>query len=95
MNRNKDFRLAVSTLILFLLLAGIHLFLVAQNVDLNYRLNDLKIRLNEVISHRRQLDGQAARNEDLPLIEQKAKALKMVYPEKVHYVIVSREAGVL
>ena len=95
MNRNKDFRLAVSTLLVFLLLAGIHLFIYAQNINLNYRINDQKIKLNETISRRRQLDGQAARGEDLPLIEQKAKALKMVYPEKVHYVIVSREAGVL
>jgi cell division protein FtsB len=95
MNRNKDFRLAVSTLVLFLVLAGIHLFLYAQNINLTYRINDQKIKLNETLSRRRQLDGQAARGEDLPLIEKKALALKMIYPEKIHYVIVSRKAGVL
>ncbi|MFA4844664.1 MAG: hypothetical protein WC632_06950 [Candidatus Margulisiibacteriota bacterium] len=95
MNRNKDFRLAVSTLLVFLLLAGVHLFIYAQNINLTYRINDQKIKLNETISRRRQLDSQAARGEDLPLIEKKAQALGLVYPEKVHYIIVSREAGVL
>lgn len=95
MNRKTNFRLAVSTLVLFLLLSGIHLFIYAQNINLTYQTNDQKIKLGEEISRRRRLDGRAARGEDLPLIEQKAKALGLVYPEKVHYIIVSREAAVI
>lgn len=95
MSHKTNFRLAVSTLTLFLLLSGIHLFIYAQNINLTYQNNDQKIKLGETLIRRRQLDGQAARGEDLPLIEQKAKSLGLIYPEKIHYVIVSREASVI
>ena len=94
MNKNKSFRLAVATIAFFVVLAGTHLFIYAQNISLKYALTDLKVRFNELNSRNRGFASQSAREENLTFIEKTARdKLGMVYPEKINYIIVSREAG--
>lgn len=89
-----NFRLAVSILIIFLLLAGAHLFIYAQNISLNYQITDLKLRLSELKSRNRQLAGRAAEEENLSRVEKTAKEkLGMIYPEKITYIVATGEAG--
>jgi len=88
------FKRAVFILLIFVLLAGIHLFIYTQNIDLKYRITDLKIRLQEIRSENRRLASQVAKKENLPYIEKIAKEkLNMIYPEKINYVLISREAN--
>ena len=82
-----NFKRALFILLTLLILAGIHLYLNAQNIILNYQSTDLKIRLGELNSRNRQLGSQASRKEDLSYIEKTAKEkLGMVYPQKVIYI---------
>jgi cell division protein FtsB len=91
-------RRAVLILSLFVLLAGVHLFIFTQNISLKYKVTDLKIRLSEIQSKNRQLGSQVAKKENLPYIEKIAKEkLNMVYPEEINYILegsgrVSKEA---
>lgn len=68
-------------------LAGIHLYINTQNIDLNYKVTDLKIKLNEIRSKNRNLGSQVAIKEDLSNIERIAREqLKMFYPEEITYI---------
>ena len=83
-----NFRKAVLILVIFLALAGIPLYIYAQNISLKYQITDLKIKLAELNSHNRQLGGQVTQAEKLSYIEKTAKEkLGMIYPEKIIYVI--------
>jgi cell division protein FtsB len=85
-----NFRRAVSILVVFLLLAGVHLFIYAQNISLKYEITDLKVKLSELNSRKRQLASQAAREENLNYVEKAAKEkLKMIYPERIIYILPS------
>lgn len=89
-----NFRRAVFILVVFLLLAGIHLFVYAQNISLKYELTDLKVKLSELNSRKRQLASQVAREENLGYVEKTAKEkLKMIYPERIIYILPTREAA--
>jgi cell division protein FtsB len=83
-----NFRLALTILLFFVLLAGIHLFFYAQNITLKYRITDIKVKLNELKSNNRQLGGQVSRAEDLGYVEEYAKGkLGMIYPEQITYIV--------
>jgi cell division protein FtsB len=82
------FRRAVLILVIFLVLAGIHLFIYTQNIDLKYEATDLKIKLSEIRSKNRNLGSKIAQKEDLNYIEKVAKQkLKMIYPAKINYIL--------
>lgn len=88
-----NFRKAVFILVVFLLLSGIHLFIYAQNISLKYQVTDLKVKLSELNSRNRQLEARLAREENLALVEKTAKGkLGMIYPEKIIYIVGSKEA---
>lgn len=94
MNKVRNFRRAIFILVVFLLLAGLHLIIYAQNIGLNYQLTDLKVKYGELLSRNRQLRSQVARGENLGLVEQAAKSkLGMAYPEAVIYIVGSREVA--
>jgi cell division protein FtsB len=94
MNKNVNFRKAVTILALFLTLAGIHLFIYAQNISLKYQITDLKIKLNELDSTTAALGSRAAREEDLAFIEKTAKGrLGMIYPEDIIYIVKAENPG--
>jgi cell division protein FtsB len=87
MNKNTSFRLAVFILVVFLLLAGVHLIIFAQNVGLKYELTDLKVKLTELTSKNKELNCFVAREEKLGYIEKVAiERLGMLYPERVTYI---------
>jgi len=89
-NKKNNFRKAVAILVLFLALAGVHLFIYAKNIGLKYRITDLKIKLAELNSLSRQLGSQMSQEEDLGRVEEYAKGkLGMVYPENVTYIVLS------
>jgi cell division protein FtsB len=89
-NKNSNFRKAVAILVLFLTLAGIHLFIAARNMALTYRRSDLKIKLAELNSLSRQLGSQMSQEEDLDQVEKYAKTnLGMIYPDNVTYIVMS------
>ncbi len=89
-----NFRRAVFILVVFLLLSGIHLFVYARNISLKYEITDLKVKFAELSSRKRQLATQVAREENLNYVEKTAREkLKMVYPERVIYILPSKEAG--
>ncbi|MGB9613405.1 MAG: septum formation initiator family protein [Candidatus Margulisiibacteriota bacterium] len=89
-----NFRRALFVLLVFLILASIHLYLYAQNIKLKYQNTDLKIKLAEIDSQNRSLRVELARAENLAYIEKIAKEkLGMVYPEKINYIILSKEAS--
>ena len=83
-----NFRLALSILLFFVLLAGIHLFFSAQNITLKYRVTDSKMKLNELTSASRQLGGEVSRAENLGYVEEYATGkLGMIYPEQITYIV--------
>ena len=89
-----NFRRAVFVLTVFLLLAGIHLFIAAQNIGLKYQITDLKIQASELSSKNRRLNALASKEENLAAVEKTArKKLGMLYPEKIIYITGSKEAG--
>ena len=87
------FRKAVFILLIFVILSGIHLYINTQNINLKYKVTDLKIKLAELRSKSRSLGSQVARKENLAGIEKIAKGkLGMIYPKTVNYLSVSKEA---
>jgi cell division protein FtsB len=92
------FKRAVLILIIFVALAGIHLYIYTQNIDIKYRVTDLKTKLTRIRTRNRQLGITVAKKENLSYIENVAKnKLGMIYPEKINYVLsnpgqVSKEA---
>lgn len=83
----SKFRRAVLILAVIFTLAGIHLYINTQNIDLNYKVTDLKIKLNEIRSKNRNLGSRVAMKEDLSNIERIAREqLKMFYPKEVTYI---------
>ena len=87
------FRRAILILLIFVGLAALHLFINTQNISLKYKLTDLKLTLNELKTKNRLLAIDVARKENLNLIEKSAKEkLKMSYPDKISYLVVSKEA---
>lgn len=83
-----QFRRAVLILIIFVILAGIHLLINTQNISLKYKVTDLKIKFREIRSKNRYRQVQVARKENLELVEKQAtEKLKMVYPQKINYIL--------
>lgn len=88
------FRRAVFILLIFVGLAGIHLYIYTQNINLKYRVTDLKIKLSALQNRNRQLGSQVSAKEDLGHIEKLArKKLEMIYPEKINYVAAPRPSS--
>ena len=82
------FRMAVFILAVFVVLAGLHLFIYTQNIGLKYRTTNLKIKLQEIRSKNRQSGSIVARKENLAFIEKTAKEkLDMLYPAKINYIL--------
>jgi cell division protein FtsL len=91
---SREFRLASFFLACFVVAAALHLFILTQNSDLKNQLTDIKVKLNELKSQNRLLSSQVAAGENLGLVEKLATSrLKMVYPAKINYLVVSREAA--
>lgn len=89
---NLNFRKAFLILTIFLILAGIHLYIYAQNITLKYENTDLKIKLMELEDKNQHLKIEIAQKENLSQVEKVAKEkLGMIYPKKINYVIVSKE----
>lgn len=89
-----NFRLAVFILATIVILAGVHLFLYAQNVTLKYQLTELKLKLNELVDQNQQLASMVIEKENLAEVEKIAREkLNMIYPEKIIYLIDSKEAN--
>jgi cell division protein FtsB len=87
-----NFRLALSILLFFVLLAGIHLYFYTQNITLTYKITDLKTKLNGLKSDNRQLSGQVSRGENLSYVEEYAlKKLGMIYPGQITYIVGTAE----
>lgn len=85
------FRRAVLILIIFVALAGIHLYIYTQNIGLKYKVTDLKIKLSKIVSKNRSMVSQVAKKENLHYIEKIAREkLNMVYPEEVNYILSPR-----
>lgn len=81
------FRRAVFILVTFVTLSAIHLFINTQNINLKYKVTDLKMKLSEIKNKNRALGIQIAKKENLALIEKYAKErLKMIYPKNINYV---------
>jgi cell division protein FtsB len=86
-----NFRLSLSVLVVLLLVAGLHLFIYAYNINLKYSTTDLKIKLSEITSSNHVLGSQLARKENLPWVEKIAKEkLGMIYPDNINYIVKGR-----
>jgi len=82
------FRRALSILILFVIFAGLHLFVYTQNISLKYKITDGKIKLSEVVSQNRELGSELAAKENLASVEKIASGkLDMFYPENINYIL--------
>lgn len=89
----KDFLRAVLILLIFVALAGTHLFIYTQNISLKYRTTDLKAKLEKIKSNNRSMLSRVAKKENLGYIEKFAREkLGMVYPEEINYIVPSRDA---
>ena len=90
------FRQAIFILMVFVALAGVHLYINTQNIALKYKVTDLKIRLSEIRSKNRLIGSQVAIKEDLSRIEKYAREkLRMTYPKKINYIfpgLISKES---
>ena len=89
-----NFRRAVFLLVVFFMLAGAHLLIIAQNINLKYQLTDIKVRMGEITSQNRLLGSSVSREENLAIVESKARSsLGMLFPEKVFYIVDTKEAS--
>lgn len=90
-----NFRKALSILLFFLTLAGIHLYFYTQNIQLKYQVTELKIKLSEIMSRNREKAAILAKEENLGRVEKIAREkLGMIYPEKIKFIILSsQESG--
>jgi cell division protein FtsL len=79
-------------LIVFVLLSAAHLAIYTSSIKTGYEIDELRSKLEKVRIQNRYLNYLVAKEEALPRIEQIAKQkLKMVYPEKIEYIIISTE----
>ena len=84
---------ALIFLFVFISMTMIHLVLNSYIISSGYKTNDLAKKLNELRSKNRDLSAYVSGEFSLDKIEKKARqSLNMVYPEKVEFIIVSREA---
>ncbi|MFC1637694.1 hypothetical protein ACFL1W_01600 [Candidatus Margulisiibacteriota bacterium] len=87
------FKRAVLILVTFVALSGIHLYIYTQNINIKYRVTDLKVKLTGLRTRNRLRGLEVARKENLSHIENTAKnKLGMIYPEQINYVVASGEA---
>ena len=85
---------ALIFLFVFLSMNMIHLLLNSNIISSGYDTNSLGKKLNELKSRNRDLSAHISGEFSLGKIEKKARqSLNMVYPEKIEFIIVSREAG--
>lgn len=88
-----NFRKYLFVIIFFLILAGIHLFFFVKNVSLKYSITSLKLKFIEINSKTRMLGSLVAKEQNLTFIEKTAKEkLGMLYPEKMNYLVGTKEA---
>ena len=88
----KDFLRAVLILLVFVALAGIHLYIYTQNISLKYRTTELKTKLEKIKSSNRSMLSRVAKKENLGYIEKFAREkLDMIYPEEINYIVPSRD----
>jgi cell division protein FtsL len=81
-------------LIVFVLLCAVHLSIYTGSIKTGYEIDDLRSKLDKIRSDNRYLSYIVAKEEALPRIEQIARQkLKMVYPEKINYLIVPTSEG--
>ena len=81
--------------ILFLIiLALVHLYVYTKNVGINYEIEAMKETFNKLYSENHYMASEISALSRLDRIEKLAKEnLKMVYPEKVNYLIVTQEVS--
>ena len=85
---------ALIFLFVFISMNIIHLILNSFIISSGYKTNDLEKKLNEFKSRNRDLSAYISGEFSLDKMEKKARqSLNMVYPEKIEFIIVSREAG--
>ncbi|OGC35448.1 hypothetical protein A2311_04590 [candidate division WOR-1 bacterium RIFOXYB2_FULL_48_7] len=71
-----------------IVVAGTHLYFYNININLKYRITELKMQLADLNNQVRSLGGTAAQVENLAYVEKQAKSnLAMIYPEQMHYII--------
>jgi len=81
---------AFTILLMFVILAAIHLAIYTSSMKVGYEIDGSKKELEKLRSENRYLNYLVAKEESLPRIEQIAKGkLNMVYPEKMNYVVAS------
>jgi len=81
-------------LIVFVLLCTVHLSIYTNSIKTGYEIDGLRSKLEKIRSDNRYLSYIVAKEEALPRIEQIARQkLKMVYPEKINYIIVPTSEG--
>ena len=84
---------AFGILLIFVLLSVIHLSISTGSIKTSYEISELKQQLDAIKPENRYLNYLAAKAEALPRIEKLAtNKLKMEYPQKMNYVIVSKES---
>ena len=73
-----------------MLLCAVHLSIYTISIKTGYEIDKLRSNLEKIRSDNRYLSYVVAKEEALPRIEQIAtKKLKMVYPEKIEYIVIS------
>lgn len=81
---------AFAILVIFVTLSAVHLAIYTSSINIGYTIDELKGKLENLRNENRYLNYLVAKEEALPRIEQIAKnKLKMVYPEKMNYIITS------
>jgi cell division protein FtsL len=81
-------------LIVFVLLSVVHLAIYTSSIKTGYEIDEVKSKLEKIRTENRYLNYLVAKEEALPRIEKVAKQkLKMVYPEKMNYIIISTGEG--
>lgn len=80
---------------LFLVISvwAVNIYISAQIAQVGYRTATLKTEAEKIRNYNRELAAKAARKESLWMIEERALRLKMKYPEKINYIVVSEESG--
>lgn len=89
-----NFRWALATILIVLVLSAVHLSIYTGNINLKYEVENLKRTLIGLKLDIRQLQAINAQNNNLDRIERIAKGpLGMVRPDKLNYVIISSEVS--
>lgn len=89
----KNIRFFIWLSAIALVLMVLHLYIHTKSITLKYESTNLKLKYRELKSKNRYYESKLSADEALNKVEKKAQQLGMQYPEKINYIVFTKEAN--